>query len=267
MFSFLKIFVHRAFLINLAAAAVIVGVGLWYSLKILKDYTNHGESITVPDLKDLTFDQVQEQLTNLKLHSTILDSAYVAGKSSLIVLDQDPKPYSKVKEYRTIYLTVNAIKPPQVVMPNLKEGVSLQAATIILESYDLKVGQLIYQPSFDQNAVLDQLIGEEPVEPGTLVTKGTTIDLVLGDGLGDTKVIVPSLIGLTEDEAAFLLKTRGLNMGAVIIDETVTDTLNAIVSKQLPLPTEEAKLNLGESVDIFLTKNTQVNGVDSLPLE
>ena len=34
------------------------------------------------------------------------------------VAKQNPKPGSKVKEYRRIYLTMNAVNPEMVTMPN-----------------------------------------------------------------------------------------------------------------------------------------------------
>lgn len=249
----LSFFANKFFLINLFIAFIFIGVLGWLGLSFLDNYTKHGESITVPDLKNLTLEQTEQILKNKQLKFQIMDSTYIAGKLPLTVLEQSPEALSKVKQNRTIYLTVNSIIPPSVKMPNLKD-VSLRQATLILESYGLKVGELIYKPDLAQNAVLEQQISGVPIAPMTSVNKGSVIDLVLGNGLGNTLVSLPNLVGYKLEEAKFILQGSSLNIGLVIVDKTVTDTLSAIVYKQSPLYSENLKLNMGESVDIFLSK-------------
>jgi beta-lactam-binding protein with PASTA domain len=77
------------------------------------------------------------------LNLKIVDSAYNAKKRPLTVLDQTPTANAKVKEGRTIYLTVNSRIPPMIKMPELKDA-SLKQAQMILESAGLNVGKLIY---------------------------------------------------------------------------------------------------------------------------
>lgn len=220
---------------------------------LLKRYTNHGESITVPDLHSLTIDEAEGRLRNLNLRFEVLDSAYDANLPPFAILDQVPIPLSNVKEYRKIYLTVNAANPPSVQMPNLMDK-SLRQASFELESFGLMVGELIYKPDLAQNAVLEQLWDEMPVEPGTMVPRGSKIDLVLGDGLGNVRVGVPDLRGLTLSEVRWLLLASSLNLGSVIyLDEEIADTSATMVYRQIPSPENDNEINLGESINIFMT--------------
>jgi len=101
---------------------------------------------------------------------------------------QNPMPGSKVKQGRHVYLTIVAQTPELVLMPNLK-NLSLRQALVTLESNELFVGELEYVQYFARNAVVDQLVGDEPIEPDTELRKGTTVNLVVGKG--DFTAMVP----------------------------------------------------------------------------
>jgi eukaryotic-like serine/threonine-protein kinase len=167
------------------------------------------------------------------LQFAVFDSLYEKDSKPNSVLDQNPKPDAKVKENRTIYLTVNAFNPPQFKMPKLVDK-SLRQAQIELESYGLVVGQLTYIPDMAQNAVLKQLVDGKEIKPGDLIAKGTAVDLVLGDGLGNTQVEVPFLLNLSLNEAKFVLTASSLNIGAVVFTGGVSDTSKAVVVRQIP---------------------------------
>lgn len=269
MLSLIKFVFNRAFLISLVIALLLLLLGTWVTFKSLNAYTQHGETITVPDITGLTMEQVELYLKHKRLDYFVLDSTFVVGQLPSVVLDQDPEPNAKVKEFRKIYLTVNANKPPKIKMPNLIDK-SLRQAAMELESWGLKVGALHYKPDLAKNAVLGQLVNKEQIEPGDMVAKGTSIDLVLGDGLGSTRLEVPFLVGLTLEEAKFVLVASFLNIGAIVYDETVEDSISAIISKQIPEPSSyyRVMLSMGESVDLFLTQEIpDPFGIDSLAID
>jgi len=140
-------------------------------------------------------------------------------------------------------------------MPQLSE-LSLRNAQVTLESYGLRVGQLIYIPSEYTQLVLGQHYKGKPIEPGTLIAKGSSIDLLVGQGLSDERTEVPDLKGLTLAEALSLCQSNSLNIDVTLYDDTVatkTDSLNAFVWKQLPEANVGNKLRLGSSLDIWLT--------------
>jgi beta-lactam-binding protein with PASTA domain len=219
----------------------------------LDSYTLHGETITVPDLKGMSLQQVERQLKSKNLQYAVLDSLYDKNMKPNSVLDQNPKPEAKVKENRTIYLTINAYNPPKFKMPKLIDK-SLRQAQIELESYGLLVGQLTYVPDMAQNAVLKQLVNGKEIKPGDLIAKGTAVDLVLGDGLGNTQVEVPFLLNLTLNEAKFVLTSSSLNIGALVFIGNISDTSRAVVVRQIPDVSSKRMLTMGESIDIFLAQ-------------
>jgi eukaryotic-like serine/threonine-protein kinase len=232
--------------------AVVVFVALvTITMRWLDSYTMHGETITVPDLRGMSMEQVERQLKSKNLQFAILDSLYDKDAKPASVLDQNPKPENKVKENRTIYLTVNAFNPPQFKMPNLVDK-SLRQAMMEIESYGLKIGELKYVPDMAQNAVLKQMINGREIKPGDMVAKGTAIDLVLGDGLGNTRVEVPLLLNLTLSEAKFVLTGSSLNLGAVVFTGNIKDTSAAVIYRQIPKPYNNRTINMGEYIDVFI---------------
>ena len=243
-------FKSRAFWFSIAGILVLGGGSMYFLYNWLDSYTHHGESITVPDVRGMTEEKLVRFIEDKHLQYKIVDSLYEDGKEPGTVIEQDPKPDSKVKENRTIYLTVNSSRPPKVKMPNLID-VSYRQAEAILQTFGLRVGQTVYKPDLAKNAVLDQVYKNRTIDPGTEIYKGSAIDLVLGDGLGNAEVPVPNLISLTKGEALFVLKGSSLNIGTITFDPGVKNVESATVYRQIP-PAGGTTIKQGEAIDIFL---------------
>ncbi len=150
---------------------------------------------------------------------------------------------------------MNAMNPERVIMPTVT-GVSLRQARAILETYGLKLGKIFYKPDIAVNNVLQQMLNDTIIQSGSMVIKGSSIDLVLGRGLSEQTTIVPRLIGVDVLNAKELLADRYLNYGAIVYDKSIVsglDSLFAFVWKQWPDVTEEVRLQLGSNVDIWVT--------------
>ncbi len=260
--SFKNFLLSRTFLIQLIIAVVLVIALLWGTMQALKIYTNHGESYPVPDFSGLKKEQAADIASKQKLKIEIVDSVYVNDVPPGAVIDQVPEAGFKVKESRTIFLTINSNQPEQVTLPKLTD-ISYRQAQVLIENSGLKVGQISYQPSEYNDLVLNVFINSEDIKPGKKVAKGTSIDLVIGRTQGNVATSLPNLIGLSIEEAQNTLTHAMLNMGVLIYDETIIteeDSLNARVWKQSPNPKVVANVNLGSSVDVWIT-------VDDLKIE
>lgn len=238
---------------HLVAVALASLIAVWLIFWGMGVYTNHGESITVPDLREMTLEQVKRHLKTKDLRYTILDSTYIRGKLPETVIEQDPKPGANVKENRRIYLTINSKTPPIVEIPNIIQA-SLRHAEKQLQSVGLEVGELEYVPYKYKNLVLKMKLNGAEIEAQTKVEKGSAITLVLGNGLGNTKIPVPTLVGLSFLEARIAIQGMSLTVGAVVRDGDVPerDSDQAIVYRQIPAPEDGTEITIGEPVDLFL---------------
>lgn len=247
-----KTYFNKVLLYNILAAIGVVVILLLLVRSGLSSYTRHGESIAVPDLRGQQLDKVKATLSEKQLEWKIMDSVYDMDKPPLSVVDQNPKPKSSVKEGRTIYLTINATTAPTTEIPDLIGRSSLKYAKMQLESYGLKVGEPVYKPDPHLNAVIGMSVNGRNVSKKMRVSKGTIVTLILGDGLGNSRVTVPYLLGLRFDEAEFKLRGYSLNVGAVIPEDGVTDTSGALIYKQIPA--FGGTMRIGEPIDLFLAK-------------
>lgn len=253
-FAFLK---TRVFWINFGIYFLLLSGGLFWVYNYLDKYSLHGESITVPDLRGMDTVKVKEFLSDKNLRVVVSDSSvYEPRKPKGSILDHDPPPGAKVKENRTIYLVINRSLPMKVAMPNLVDA-SLRQAEAMLDRAGLKIGVLSYEPDLALNAVLIQEFRGQPIAPGTMIVRGSKIDLTLGDGLGSTRILVPDLIGLPLAEAIEMLKSSMLNEGAIVPDVSVSDTMAAVVYRQIPTSAGSKTINQGDGVDIFITQDSK----------
>ncbi len=244
-FYFLK---KGKFYKHLLIAIVLTVALFWISLKALSIYTRHGDVYLVPDFTGKTVEQLKEEGFNQYFDFQVIDSVYDDSKPRGSVFMQNPEAGSKVKQGRHLYLTVVASMPEKVIMPNLK-NLSLRQALVSLDLSGLRVGHLEYVDYFARNAVIDQLVDEEPVEAGTELNRGTLVSLVLGKGEMKVFVPMPFIIGKSPKEALRQLHYASLNRGnEVYMDD---DMANAKVYRTEPPFNSDEKLDLGTVINVW----------------
>lgn len=252
---------------NIALGVVTSLFLLFLFLQTLNFWTNHGEYLRVPDVTGKTLDEATRLLEEQGFEILIQDSIYQDTLLPLEVMKQFPDADATVKVNRTVYLTINRAVPPLIDMPNLV-GLSFRNAELELRSRGLKLGDTSYVPDIAKNAVKDQMLDGVSIKPGDKVLMGSTISLVLGAGIGNEQIPVPDLFGMTFEEAGILLEASGINLGVVLPDPDVQDTLSSFIYWQNPPRfTEENKLNLirmGQMMDLRLSVQRPVRDSSSL---
>lgn len=243
-----KFIFSRYFLKQLVIAVSLSVVLIWAALKMLDLYTMRGQLILVPDLEYYPAEEAAAILADMNLRHVINDSIFDSTREPGSVALQDPLPGSGVKRNRTVYLTTVALLPEMVPMPDLVDLSSRQAIAV-LETHGLKVGRIEFRPDIARNAVLEQLFNDGHIEAGAPVAKGTAIDLVLGEGLGENITIVPFVFGMTPAEAARTLVSASLNVGEESFSGDITT--NPRVYKQTPHPLDgHVYLQAGSTVNL-----------------
>jgi beta-lactam-binding protein with PASTA domain len=253
--DFLRFLISKKFLRQLGLALAIALILLLSTLVGLKIYTHHGQAIQVPDLTGLTVEEVSDVISSKSLRFEIVDSVYSHEMPRGTVIKQNPKASSLVKENRRVFLTMNAVNPEMITMPRLV-GLSIRQARLALQNAGLVLGEIMYQPDYAINNVLQQLHADSVINEGTTISKGEVIDLVLGMGLSSKTTRVPNLIGLGLQDASEIISDYFLNTGAVTYDQSMAnkeDSSRAFIWRQYPGFDEFGRLNMGMEVDIWLT--------------
>ena len=214
-------------------------------------YTNHGETVSVPDLTGYTFDEGVELLDRAGLQYEVsLDSGFNTDQKPMAVLKQIPAASTQVKSDRKIYLTLNARNAPMLKMPNLV-NTPLKNVQEILTNMGLERGDIVYVPDIGTNVVLEQRYRGVKVPEGFEIPKGARIDLMVGDGLGNQVLSVPDLVGMEEIEAEFLILGSGLRVGNKKIMETDSVAPGRVF---LQSPAAGMQVNTGELIDLWVAK-------------
>ncbi|MFT6815136.1 MAG: beta-lactam-binding protein with PASTA domain [Sphingobacteriales bacterium] len=255
IFNFLK---SRRFFLHLGLLSILLALMVLIFMKAINMYTNHGEAIEVPDLSGMTTEMLDEYLPAKNLRYVVVDSVYSANKIKGGVLEQDPPVNSLVKKGRKIYVTLVAKQKPTIKFPNLIDRTKREAMGI-LQSYDIGLHNIMYRPDIGEDLVLAVKYKDQEVSPGDRIPRGDKVTIVLGTGLGNNKVQVPNLTGLTRDEVNFVTQSTYLSIGGVLYDETVQDTAIAFVYKQIPASGSDSLsvyLNAGSTIDLFFTQDT-----------
>lgn len=224
----------------------------------LLGYTRQEAVVEVPKLERFDLFEAETTLKSLNLEGVVVDSLYLPEKRGGEIVDQTPAAGSNVKEHRKIYLTIARYNAPMVRIPDILDQ-TLALALAKLESYDIKIDELISRSSECTDCVIGIEMNGKPLKPGDAINKGASIDLVVGEGATGERIPVPVLYGLSLDEAQTLLNLDGLNLGATpYLDcENAEDSANARVFKQTPDPDAGERVPRGGSVDVYLSADLE----------
>ncbi len=240
--------------------AIFFGV-IFLSTILLHFYTRHNKYIEVPNFYKLTFRQALELAEDKKLRIEVIDSIFNLDLIPGTIVEQDPKPSTKVKRNRRILLIINALTPQKISFPTI-EGVSLRQAVSILEADGLMVNKISYVPDIATHLVLSCKWKGRSIKAGEMITKGSYVDLILGNAGGIKNVNIPDVKGLSIREARKKLTLSYLNTGKIFYAKnvkTAEDSLISVVYKQRPTSDGNSSAPMASTVDLWLTVKSKEN--------
>lgn len=251
--------IRKSFLFNLIIILALCAALYIIFFASLGFLTHHGEEVKVPNVTGQDLKSATATLTKMGFDIQI-DSAYEPEQKPFTILGQEPEVGDVVKIGRTLFLTVNKAEPLKTAMPNLI-GLSYRSAALILKSNRLMLGDTTYRPDIAKGAILEQLMDGQPVKPGQIIYQGSRISLVIGDGLGETEMNVPDLIGRGYDEAMAVIGASGLHAEPIWDPgvQTAEDSASAVIYNQSPKPINALmspnRIREGDAIGIWLKLN------------
>ncbi|TVQ72469.1 MAG: PASTA domain-containing protein [Balneolaceae bacterium] len=211
---------------------------------IMPAYTKHGHGITVPDITRMPLDEAATVLKTRGLRYELAAKRSNEAFPPDFVIDQTPNAGMLVKPNRKIYITINTTSTPSVVVPEVQD-LSLRNATIQLQNSGLQVGNVTYESSRFRNSVLRQ-----SVPSGRRVTQNTTVDLIVGDGLGNVMVRIPDVTNMHLTEAQNELRAAGLRVGSIQFQATDRVAPNTVLRYE---PYDQPNVYEGTAVDLIVS--------------
>lgn len=247
----LKSLFHWKVWVNiLLAAAVFVGA-VWLTFRWLEMHTNHGKEIAVPNVMNKSVHDAIKILDDSGLEYEVDSFKYDPKFKPFQVLQIYPSPGSRVKDGRTIVLKVNPRTYAQVSVPDVLDrykGLAFRQ----LEQVGLKIGDTIFEPSIQRDAVLRMMYNGATLKPGALLPRFSTIDLVIGAG-PRRNITVPNLIGLTVQEAKLIIAQNLFEIGLVEHEDGGADESDIVYYQD---PAAFDVRDQGMQIDIWASKKT-----------
>lgn len=257
-------------LLNIIAAIILFIIIGIIVISSLDNYTKHGHSISVPIFYNLTPEEAEILARKDNLRVLVIDSLYNENAKPGTVLEQYPIAGSPVKDNRMIHLIINAQSPEKIIFPNLQNSAYRQTLQT-LETRGFKIGQIEYAPSEFKNLVLNLTHNNRELTPGTLLPKGASVNIILGDGYDtENNIQVPVLTGKKLKDAISGALQAYMNIGKIIPDSSIqskADQAAAIVYQQNPEPGNTVTAGTPVTLHITLKQDKVKTNIDSLIVE
>ena len=203
----------------LLAAAGIAG---WYVFSQIQDQLAANEPVAVPNVVGLKEEAAVTLIQNAGLEPDVQRAAN-ADVAKDRVFDQNPNPGNRIQKGDRVTLLVST-GPPKTSVPDVV-GMNYGDAVQALNDVNLKATK---HEVFSQKPV-GKVISQDP-PAGEEVVEGTEITLDVSRGA--KQVVVPSVVGMSEDDARTTLQQAGFEVSSTSAPSDSTP--EGIVSDQSP---------------------------------
>jgi beta-lactam-binding protein with PASTA domain/tRNA A-37 threonylcarbamoyl transferase component Bud32 len=216
----------------LLIGGVLYGLSRWY----------FGDTVSVPDVVELPQAEATATLKSAGFRVEV-DEVFDQGKETEVVIRQDPIGGMKVKKGRLVRIWVNKGQS-SIWLPNLA-GASEREARLALEGrgFKVKINKENHE-SVAAGYVIRQFPEGDQNQP-----KGTEVTLIVSSGPVVKDVVVPSLVGLTVDQAKAALGSVELNLGEVK-EEPSSEEKGKIIKQSVDPGTSVKK---GQRIDVVVS--------------
>ncbi|MDW7667497.1 MAG: Stk1 family PASTA domain-containing Ser/Thr kinase [Bacillota bacterium] len=225
-------------------ALAITGTFTILAVNYIKDYLIT-EEFEMPNIVGLDAEAAEAQIKELGLNFEIEDRIYNSNFAEGEVITQNIKPESKVKEGFPIKVIVSLgeklVEVPEIVNEHSNEGL------ILIREAGLEEGEITYE--FSEEIPWGLIIRQNP-EAGEKVSVGEEISYVVSKGPEVEYLLMPNLIGLTQEEAERSILSKGFKIGTISERSNDEHDSGIVYYQSYPAGTE---IEVGTSIDIIVS--------------
>lgn len=242
---------HWKVLVNLLLALAVFTGLVWLTFRWLELHTNHGKETPVPNVINKSVHDAIKILDDSGLEYEVDSFKFNPKYRPFQVLQIYPAPGARVKDGRTIIMKVNPRTYAKVSVPDVLDrykGLAFRQ----LEQVGLKVGDTIFEPNIQRDAVIRLLYNGTNLKPGALLPRFSTIDIVIGSG-PKRNISVPNLVGLTVQEAKAIIAQNLFEVGLVEHEDGTQDESDIVYYQD---PGAFDVRDQGMQIDLWASKKT-----------
>ena len=216
---------------------LLIVVTSWYRI------SGPGNKIVVPSLAGMSQTQAAKTVAELGLKVEVTQEVFSEDVPKGKVITSDPAGGGRVEIAGTVNLIISKgqdrIKVPDLV------GLTLESATAVLKSSDLKIGRV--SEKFSENFEAGLLIDGNP-SSGSPVRKDSSVDLIISKGL--EQVELTNFQGKTSDQAQSELTAAGLIANSKY-EYSDTIPIGTVISQT---PSDVSTVGKGEKITLVISK-------------
>ncbi|NQU68773.1 MAG: PASTA domain-containing protein [Candidatus Marinimicrobia bacterium] len=230
----------------LAILAMIVCALVLLEYAGLPLYVGYNNEHYLPDVRDHYLDKAQIELNKLGYSTEVIVKDFSTEHEPGTIISMSPRPFTKVKEGRTIVLTM-AGERKELTVPNFM-GESIRNAILETQRLGLVIDTVMEE--FNSNFSNDIISYQSP-KSGKLVKSGSAMTFMVSKGAPPDFFRVPDVINISLAKAREIIVDAGLKVGNVIY-EINTDLVNDTVIDQSL--TAGMKLAIPARIDLVVSK-------------
>jgi len=236
-----------------AAFIFVAGISAYLTLTLI---IKSEDTVIVPGLEGKDVVYALEILTELELNTKVKGSEYTSDIPKNHVVFQEPRAGSEIKKGRDVKIIISK-GPRTVSMPNLL-ALSVQQANIILEENDMCQGKLsrTYNNAIESGRIMAQV-----PTPGTIVSRGDCVDLLVSLGRRPKAFKMPDLAGFTLEDALQSIEDVNLVIGELKSSYQKNMPQNTIVEQE---PISGYRVTIGSTVNLLINREPPKAGADHL---
>lgn len=203
------------------------------------------KDVQIPELVGLTEEQAKAKVEEAKLKYEKVGEDYNTDYPEGQIYEQSPAYSSnyKIKENTTISVKVS--KGTETTTVPKVAGMTYDEAVAKLEEYKLKAEKV----EETSKEIKEGIVISQEVEANSTVNAGDTIKLHVSIGTGIPQVVMPNVVGKTEEEVKKTLTDKNLTVNVEYTEDTTKN--NGEVLKQSIKSGE----NIDEGTEVTITVN------------
>lgn len=220
-------------------AVIAVVIGILYAFGVI------GGGIEVPNLVGMTTEEAEAELNELGLKMEVGEEVPSDEIEEGLIASQTPDEGETVEEGDTVTVMLSSGKPTGQVPSLVGRPYDEDSIRALLEASNYQLGSVTYQES---DAEEGEIINQDP-GAGTEAEEGTSVNVVVSKGTD--KRTVPTLVGLSVDEAKQAIVDAGFTVGSISYAESTVYKQNIVMEQQYDAG---EKLEEGTKINIVVSK-------------
>ena len=207
--------------------------------------TNKNGTVYLPDVRNYNIIKAENILENMNFKVEIVKSAYNEKYSPNDVVSMIPRPYTKVKNGRTIKLKIAGSKE-DIILRDFSNK-TLRNTKILLDRDNILIDTLIYE--FNNKIKKGYIIDQYP-RKDKLMKSFDKVTFIVSLGTPPDHYIVPNLININLKTAKAIVSRAGLKIGTITYEFHPDILHNTILEQNL---TAGMKLSFPNKINLIIS--------------